>query len=306
MEADQRVAYVPYSRSNTTTHENLKYILEMARLKTRKAKYLPRPSRAAILCRTISIFESLIAKYADHMEFMLETTLAFTNYYRANCSNLYGVKNIITATTGREFSPGKSSSQRTLYLLSEDKRFCLMRGKCQRLMFTKKQGSKTAIYWSKEITDYLKEHCNTYSDPIKHLIASMLEDCEVECVNDITVYIGLYIKFVSTASNINSKRSPMKPLNSNDDRDYATSVKIITLGIPEDGTMQFFAMRDEDAVWGVIEKDIPADLSCCDHCYERKTPEMLLICAGCTKVKYCSKECQVAAWGYHKKSCQKK
>ena len=42
----------------------------------------------------------------------------------------------------------------------------------------------------------------------------------------------------------------------------------------------------------------------CQHCKQRFERRALKDCTGCNKVQYCSKECQKAAWPYHKKYCK--
>ena len=44
------------------------------------------------------------------------------------------------------------------------------------------------------------------------------------------------------------------------------------------------------------------DTKVCNNC--NKTFEKLLKCSKCKKVKYCSRECQIADWKKHKKNCE--
>jgi len=43
----------------------------------------------------------------------------------------------------------------------------------------------------------------------------------------------------------------------------------------------------------------------CTGCGKRDTGESFLRCSACEKTRYCSKECQVKCWSFHKKECQK-
>jgi len=38
--------------------------------------------------------------------------------------------------------------------------------------------------------------------------------------------------------------------------------------------------------------------------YDGRSPTKLLVCIGCKKAKYCSKECQRQAWAAHKRACK--
>ena len=40
----------------------------------------------------------------------------------------------------------------------------------------------------------------------------------------------------------------------------------------------------------------------CVHCEQRKERSSLMVCTGCERHQYCSRECHVAAWPGHKKS----
>lgn len=46
--------------------------------------------------------------------------------------------------------------------------------------------------------------------------------------------------------------------------------------------------------------------SACHKCHKSSANEdvKLLNCAGCKKVKYCSKACQASDWGVHKRFCK--
>ena len=43
----------------------------------------------------------------------------------------------------------------------------------------------------------------------------------------------------------------------------------------------------------------------CAHCKIRKERSTLLLCSGCNRKQYCSKECQAAHWSNHKEDCRK-
>ena len=43
----------------------------------------------------------------------------------------------------------------------------------------------------------------------------------------------------------------------------------------------------------------------CAHCNIRKECSQLLVCSGCNRVQYYSKECQVAHWSCHEEDCKK-
>jgi len=43
----------------------------------------------------------------------------------------------------------------------------------------------------------------------------------------------------------------------------------------------------------------------CAHCKCRKERDRLLVCSGCKRKQYYSKECQAADWPSHKEGCKK-
>jgi hypothetical protein len=69
---------------------------------------------------------------------------------------------------------------------------------------------------------------------------------------------------------------------------------------------ELFAFNSEDVVWGVFTHDaniqqnvIITEKPICNWCKQ----EAVFACAKCRLPSYCSKECQVADWKYHKKEC---
>jgi len=43
----------------------------------------------------------------------------------------------------------------------------------------------------------------------------------------------------------------------------------------------------------------------CEHCRQSRVAKSLMVCTGCSKVQYCSQECQVADWPSHEQCCKR-